>query len=191
MAIMRGAADIRVKTLTGATRRMALSSMLVQLCAMAPLLLVYKAPDGAFPWLYLGVLAMDTVLAIWLSVWVLYSWKSENNNDPERPSPPPWMLGPLFIGLIVAVIGGTACYIRFFYANAFTEESIIEGLNYSVQTVTTVGYGNWPLANVRPTEFQFRTLRICTIALMAFGAALFTMVIGMVTTWLQGLRPRL
>lgn len=164
----------RVKTLNGATGRMALLLMSPQLVAMALLLLVYRAPDEAFIWLHPVILAMDTVVAIWLSVWILSYWKSENN-DPERPSPAPWMLGPLFIGLIVAVIEGTASYVRFFYANEFTGNSMIEGLNYSIQTVTTVGYGNWPL--VRPTESQFRNVRICSIALMASGASLFAMVI--------------
>jgi hypothetical protein len=187
MATFSGGSNGKFRIANGATRKMALPLILGQLVPVMLILLPYIVSDGAWP--HFIVLAVNTALAIWFSVRILQHWKSENDN-PDGPSPPPWMLGPLFIGLTVVVISGAACYVRFYYANKFTEESIIEGLNYSVQTVTTVGYGNWPLTDVKPTLEQFRNLRICTIFLMPVGASLFAMTIGMVTTWLQSLKPK-
>lgn len=98
----------------------------------------YLPFESAFQLSQITVLVVNLTLAIWLSVKIFPIRKSEND-DSDGPSPPPWMLGALFIGLIVAMISGTACYIRFYYAKGFTEESIIEGLNYSCPD----GHDSW------------------------------------------------
>jgi hypothetical protein len=129
---------------------------------------------------------LSAVLGIWFSVSILREWKS-HIPDPKKPHPFPWMLGPLVIALLCLTTDGADSYVYEIYGGRMSSRSLVEGFNFSVQTVTTVGYGNWPIQNTPPTygESQFYELREYSIFLMIAGASLFSMIVGMITTWLM------
>jgi hypothetical protein len=131
--------------------------------------------------LHLGV---SVGLGIYFSVAVLREWKRE----PEDPGIFPWMLAVLVVALVCIVLDGTDCFVYEIYGGKFSSVSIVEGFNFSVQTVTTVGYGNWPYATKDPAPVfameQIMELRKYCIFLMAAGATIFTLLVGMTTTWL-------
>jgi hypothetical protein len=168
----------------GTTRRMALTFMFTPFL----LLVTYLIPNQAFVVAHFSVALGAPTLGIWTAVWLLGYWKPENNNPP--PSPAPWMLGPLLVALVVVVIGGARAYIHVFYQNDFSSDSLIDGLNYAIQTVTTVGYGNWPFHASQYSDAQLREMNLYSLGTMIAGASLFTMIIGMITTWLQGMKSR-
>lgn len=67
-------------------------------------------------------------------------------------------------------------------------EAWVEGAYYAVQTVTTVGYGNWESPTVimrykpRPDLYALKVLHIkqLSILLMLIGATLYAVIIGVV-----------
>lgn len=56
-------------------------------------------------------------------------------------------------------------------------DAIIEALNFSVQTVTTVGYGNWD-TGLSANAPELRWLKIISIPTMLVGALLFGLVVS-------------
>ena len=73
-------------------------------------------------------------------------------------------------------------------------ESLVEGAYFSLQTVTTVGYGNWEPAKSStwpPAVRNGKVLRLKRFSLlvMAIGATLFPASIGVAVTILTGLGP--
>jgi Ion channel len=126
-------------------------------------------------------LALITGLGIALAILILRLWKVEN--QPDRPIFP-WMLCFLALALVYQALDGADFYIRELYGGYLMQSTMIEGLNFSVQTLTTVGYGNWPLTALAPNDIRLLVLREYSVGLMIFGASLFTIVFGMTTTWL-------
>jgi len=70
-----------------------------------------------------------------------------------------------------------------------TPDSLIETLNYSFQTITTVGYGNWVPSgwDVKQTDLQNRILYVKAISVpfMLVGGALFAVLIGILSNLLS------
>jgi hypothetical protein len=96
----------------------------------------------------------------------------------------PWRgLGPLIGWLFTAIVIGASCYIAYFCGNNWSGTTIIEGFNYSVQTVTTVGYGNWAPSEIAFTDPRLVTMKEFSIVLMLFGTGFWSVFIGVVTTW--------
>lgn len=54
----------------------------------------------------------------------------------------------------------------------------MEALNFSVQTVTTVGYSNWMPAGVSPGDPRVFWVKVISLPTMLAGAALFTITIA-------------
>jgi hypothetical protein len=92
-----------------------------------------------------------------------------------------WLLG-LF--LVFA-----AAYIVLMFDGRVHQESIIEALNYSAQTVTTVGYGNWV-----PTRWNFDAdstlhqrvllMKLLSVPFSLIGAFVFSVTIGLAILWI-------
>jgi hypothetical protein len=88
------------------------------------------------------------------------------------------------IGLIVTlVLASSAAYIGLmFYEQPARGEAWIEAFNFSVQTVTTVGYGNWDqprvLNNLTTHERELRVFatKVVSLPVMFFGALFFGMI---------------
>jgi len=70
-----------------------------------------------------------------------------------------------------------------------TAESLIEAFNYSLQTITTVGYGNWVPASwdTSKEELQTRILYVKAISVpfMLVGGSLFAVLIGIISNTLS------
>jgi hypothetical protein len=43
----------------------------------------------------------------------------------------------------IAFVSSMVAFVYVLYGGAITTESVIEGSHYAMQTVTSVGYGNW------------------------------------------------
>jgi hypothetical protein len=87
-------------------------------------------------------------------------------------------------GLLVAIYVGSFAYIDVMFDGRITSESIVEGLNYSTQTVTTVGYGNWVPSQCRMDDpiVQRKILKMKSLSIpyMIFGVLYFTFGIGII-----------
>jgi hypothetical protein len=122
-----------------------------------------------------------TALGIAFAIIVLGLWKRER----QREGPVfPWMLLFLVLALAYQTIDGADVYIKEIHDGHVEPATITEGFSFSVQTVTTVGYGNWPFPGMKYDDGRLLKLRQYSIGLMIVGASLFTIVIGMTTTWL-------
>ena len=91
--------------------------------------------------------------------------------------------------LIILFIIFSVAYIVVMFDGQVNQESIIEALNYSAQTVTTVGYGNWV-----PTHWNFQEdsrlhqrvlfMKLLSVPFSLIGAFVFSVTIGMATLWI-------
>lgn len=91
--------------------------------------------------------------------------------------------------LIILLIIFSVAYIVVMFEGQVNHESIIEALNYSAQTVTTVGYGNWV-----PTHWNFQQdsglhqrvlfMKLLSVPFSLIGAFVFSVTIGMATLWI-------
>lgn len=76
--------------------------------------------------------------------------------------------------LLVIILLSCRTYIRVMYDNQLTYDSAVESANFAVQTVTTVGYGNWETP-IHPLDFADRSerllqMRFWSVVYMLFGA---------------------
>jgi hypothetical protein len=126
-------------------------------------------------------LVAATIIGIWVALRVFRQWKIENDGGGPIF---PWMFYALAIALVYQVVDGADCYVHAVYGGKITLEAALEGFHFSVQTVTTVGYGDWPIAGQAISKENLLSLRAYSTSLMAVGATLFTVVLGMTTTWL-------
>lgn len=94
------------------------------------------------------------------------------------------MLLFLVLALTYQTVDGADVYIKKIHDGHVQSATITEGFSFSVQTVTTVGYGNWPFPGIKADNMRLLELREYSIGLMLVGASLFTIVLGMTTTWL-------
>lgn len=96
---------------------------------------------------------------------------------------------PLVVAIVVSLsvfsFLFTAAYHWLMFGPNVTAESLIEALNYSLQTITTVGYGNWvPAAwDTSKEELQTRILYVKAISVpfMLVGGSLFAVLIGIIS----------
>jgi hypothetical protein len=89
------------------------------------------------------------------------------------------------LALVVVMLFAGRTYIRVMYDGAVTTESAIEAASFAVQTVTTVGYGNWekPAMQVEePSGWKDRVLEMrgWSSVYMLLGATLYTLLTGVV-----------
>jgi hypothetical protein len=70
------------------------------------------------------------------------------------------------------------------YDNQFSGQSVVDGLYFSVQTVTTVGYGNWQPLTARDTQVFW--VKAISIPTMLAGASLFAAAIAVAVEWARG-----
>ena len=70
----------------------------------------------------------------------------------------------------------------------FSEAALIEGAYYSMQTITTVGYGNWVPTNLEEKkdkiDAKILNIKLISVPFMFFGAALFATLVGLVVHFL-------
>lgn len=103
------------------------------------------------------------------------------------------MNSPLVVAIVVSLsvfaFLFTAAYHWLMFGPHITVESLIEALNYSLQTITTVGYGNWVPASwdISKEELQTRILYVKAISVpfMLVGGLLFAVLIGIISNALS------
>jgi hypothetical protein len=98
---------------------------------------------------------------------------------------------PLVATLLLVLSLSSAAYIEVMFDRELSLESFMEALYFSVQTVTTVGYGNWEPVWVRDmsrTAFLTRVFRVKVISIptMLIGAALFAAAVALATEIYRG-----
>jgi hypothetical protein len=103
--------------------------------------------------------------------------------------------------LLITVVLSTDMYVRVMYQSPTFAmltsgwvEAYLEGLYFAVQTVTTVGYGNWQLGNP-DTAASVTTMRRWAIPTMLAGVFFFSLLISglsslLIITAQQGQRDR-
>ena len=161
------------------TGRSALILLVVQFLVSAFLLAIVHQTSRVG--LHVLSLFVITALGIAFAIIVLGLWKRER----QREEPVfPWMLLFLILALAYQTVDGADIYIKTIHDGDMQAVTITEGFSFSVQTVTTVGYGNWPFPGMKVDNRRLLELRQYSIGLMIVGASLFTIVIGMTTTWL-------
>lgn len=94
------------------------------------------------------------------------------------------LLIPLLVWLLVVLVSSTIGYIRIMYGNQISGQSVVDGLYFSVQTVTTVGYGNWQPST--STDTQVFWVKVISIPTMLAGASLFAAAIAVAVEWARG-----
>lgn len=96
---------------------------------------------------------------------------------------------PILASLFVFAFIFTAAYHWLMFGPNITRDSPIEALNYSLQTITTVGYGNLVPAgwDTREPELQTRILYVKAISIpfMLVGGSLFAVLIGVISNFLS------
>jgi hypothetical protein len=80
--------------------------------------------------------------------------------------------------LAALVLVSSQIYIVIMFGGIVSSESVVEALNCSVQTVTTVGYGNWEPAGIADRAQKVFWVKVLSLPLMVFGAALFAAAIA-------------
>src|SRR5262249_424375 len=99
---------------------------------------------------------------------------------------------PLLL-LTATVVLSSEAYLVIRYGGLTNDPgAVIEALNFSVQTVTTVGYGNWDngLANDATHDgVTLKRLKLLSIPTMLVGALLFGLVVSGFTNFYAPHRP--
>lgn len=106
------------------------------------------------------------------------------------------MNSPLVVAIVVSLsvfaFLFTAAYHWLMFGPNITVESLVEALNLtspSLQTITTVGYGNWVPASwdISKEELQTRILYVKAISVpfMLVGGSLFAVLIGIISNALS------
>ena len=72
-----------------------------------------------------------------------------------------------------------------FGVRAAIEDSYVDAPYFSVQTVTTVGYGNWWPPDVKESDPRLFWVKIISIPRMVAGAALFVAAVAIGVNWLK------
>jgi len=99
------------------------------------------------------------------------------------------LVGTIALAVLALSFVFGAAYHWVMFGSHLTHDSLIETLNYSFQTITTVGYGNWVPAgwDLRNTELQDRILYVKAISVpfMLVCGALFAVLIGIISNVLS------
>jgi hypothetical protein len=110
------------------------------------------------------------------------------------------LLTAFLIAFILVTVGwGNKRYVEIMFDGYWTDESRIEAYHFSVQTVTTVGYGNWEPARLKQWKFEKDVearqqkaleLKRLSVTIMSLGATAFALVIASVSELLfSAFRP--
>jgi hypothetical protein len=100
------------------------------------------------------------------------------------------LVSAILISLFVFAFLATAAYHWLMFGTSVSPESSIEASNYAVQTITTVGYGNWVPASWDPgndKELQTRILYVKAVSVpfMLVGGSLFAVLVGIISNVLS------
>jgi hypothetical protein len=172
------------------TRFLALSSLALEATFLTVILCggLALAHKGAPVFVTLVMFIMGIVGIGYLSinnvVVVVRGWRDAQRQD-ESPGPAWHGLGPLIGFLCAAIVFGAAFYVICFCKNHWSTATVIEGLNYSVQTATTVGYGNWAPPAIAFTDPILVTMKEFSLFLMLSGVTFWSVLVGVLTTWYQ------
>lgn len=90
----------------------------------------------------------------------------------------PRPFGPVLTFIIFLVVLSSSAYIMIRFGGRYTPESVVEALNFSVQTVTTVGYGNWKPAAVEEWDARVFWVKVISIPTMLAGALAFGLLVS-------------
>jgi hypothetical protein len=100
-----------------------------------------------------------------------------------------YLVGAILSCLLAFTVIFTSAYHWLMFGSSLTAGSMTEALNYSVQTITTVGYGNWVPSgwDTDKEELQKRILHVkaLSVPFMLVGGALFAVLIGIVSNVLS------
>lgn len=100
-----------------------------------------------------------------------------------------YLVGAIVSCLIVFTVISTFAYHWLMFGSSLTAESTTEALNYSVQTITTVGYGNWVPSSWDMDNGELRKrilyVKALSVPFMLVGGALFAVLIGIVSNALS------
>lgn len=79
-------------------------------------------------------------------------------------------------------------YIRILYGGVVKTESVIEAASFATQTATTIGYGNWVPATMKPDDCRILAMKAASVPFMILSAGLFATIIGIAANWLSRIR---
>jgi hypothetical protein len=100
-----------------------------------------------------------------------------------------YLIEGILVVLLVYACTFMAAYHWVMFGASPTQEFVIEALNYAVQTVTTVGYGNWvPFGwKADDPDILKRILYVKAISVpfMLVGGALFAVLVGIIANRLS------
>jgi hypothetical protein len=94
------------------------------------------------------------------------------------------LIAPAFL-FVLTVAFATRTYVQVMYDGQISHESLVEGMNYAVQTATTVGFGNWETPVFRSDSPRDRSakvfsLRAWSVLYMLLGATTYALLTGVV-----------
>jgi hypothetical protein len=95
------------------------------------------------------------------------------------------VVSAILISPVVFAFLSTAAYHWLMFGPNVSWKSLIEASNCALQTITTVGYGNWVPASWDPVnddELQTRILYVKAVSVlfMLVGGSLFAVVVGII-----------
>jgi hypothetical protein len=93
----------------------------------------------------------------------------------------------LAVAFAVIVSLSSAAYLQVMFDGAMTPASVIEALNYSAQTVTSVGYGNWVPTQWKEADAGFHhrilIMKAISVPFCLLGAGFFAFAVGVLTNY--------
>ena len=93
-----------------------------------------------------------------------------------------WLIVSAF-GVSAVLLCSTYLYVAVMYDKRASRESFAEGVNFAMQTATTVGYGNWEhparkRSEQPDQEERILQMRAYSVPFMFFGATFYIMLTG-------------
>ena len=80
-----------------------------------------------------------------------------------------------------------ALYVRIMYDGVLSSESFVEAANFATQTATTIGYGNWVPAAMKPDDPRIAVMKAASVPFMLASAAFFSAIVGVAANWISRL----
>ncbi|MGH7411546.1 MAG: ion channel [Candidatus Methylomirabilis sp.] len=90
----------------------------------------------------------------------------------------PRPFGPVLTFVTFLAVLSSSAYVTIMFDGRYTPESVVEALNFSVQTVTTVGYGNWKPAAVEEHDARVYWVKVISMPTMLAGAVAFGLLVS-------------
>ena len=90
----------------------------------------------------------------------------------------PRRFGPVLTFVMVLVVLSSSAYIVIMFDGRYMPESVVEALDFSVQTFTTVGYGIWKPAAVEEWDAKGFRAKVISIPGMIAGALAFGILVN-------------